>query len=216
MAPEKGKTDKKGALVEERTYNTRDFDKNLVIDERTEIVAKRITEFLKKTNRHNKTIIFCKDIEHAGRMRDAIAIKNSDMMVLDERFVMKITGDDDDGKRELGNFTNPDEKYPVVATTSKLMTTGVDVPTCKLIVLDTIIHSMTEFKQIIGRGTRINEEFGKMFFTIMDFRNATENFFDPKFDGEPVRIKVINEGDEIETPEYEINDDASALDEEGE
>jgi len=201
--PEHGKKDKNGLLVEDRIYNRKDFDKNLIIDERTEAVAKKVTEFLKKHGRFDKTIIFCVDIDHAERMRSAIANENSDLVAGNSKFVMQITGDNDEGKRELDNFINPEERYPVVATTSKLMTTGVDAQTCKLIVLDSNIASMTEFKQIIGRGTRINEAFGKFFFTIMDFRNVTDLFADPAFDGDPVRVKVIGEDDEIESLEDE-------------
>lgn len=190
--PEKGKTDIYGNPVEDRIYNTKDFDRNLVIDDRTKIVAQKVTEFLKKTNRFDKTIVFCVDIEHAERMRQALANFNSDLVQANHKYVMRITGDDPKGKRELDNFINPEETYPVIATTSKLMTTGIDAQTCKLIVLDSNIHSMTEFKQIIGRGTRINEEYGKTFFTIMDFRNATDLFADPAFDGEPVMIKQVN------------------------
>ena len=213
--PEQGKTDKQGLLVDDRIYNRKDFDKNLVIDERTEAVAKKVTELLKKTNRFDKTIIFCVDIDHAQRMRTAIANENSDLMAQNSKFVMQITGDNEEGKMELDNFINPEEKYPVVATTSKLMTTGVDAQTCKLIVLDSNIGSMTEFKQIIGRGTRINEEFGKTFFTIMDFRNITDLFADPDFDGEPVRVKEIGEDDEIVSPEDEDNTDGNIIDENG-
>ena len=214
--PEPGKTDKQGLLVEDRIYNRKDFDRNLVIEERTKAVAKKVTEFLKKTNRFDKTIIFCVDINHAERMRSSIANENSDLMAQNRKFVMQITGDNDEGKRELDNFINPEEKYPVIATTSKLMTTGVDAQTCKLIVLDSDIGSMTEFKQIIGRGTRINEEFGKTFFTIIDFRNVTDLFADPDFDGDPVRVKVIGEDDEIESPEDELKENDPVTDEEGE
>lgn len=214
--PEHGKTDKQGLLVDDRIYNRKDFDKNLVIDERTEAVARKVTEFLKKTNRFDKTIIFCVDIDHAQRMRAAIANENSDLMAQSSKFVMQITGDNDEGKMELDNFINPEEKYPVIATTSKLMTTGVDAQTCKLIVLDSNIGSMTEFKQIIGRGTRINEEFGKTFFTIMDFRNVTDLFADPEFDGDPVRVKEIGEDDEIESPEEEAEIEGGITDEDGE
>lgn len=214
--PEQGKRDKHGEVVDDRIYNRKDYDKNLIIDERTETVAKKVTELLKKTNRFDKTIIFCVDIDHAQRMRTAIANENSDLMAEDSRFVMQITGDNDEGKMELDNFINPEEKYPVVATTSKLMTTGIDAQTCKLIVLNSNINSMTEFKQIIGRGTRINEEFGKTFFTIMDFRNVTDLFADSDFDGDPVRVKVINEDEEIETPEDEIETEEVITDEDGE
>ena len=191
--PEKEKKDKDGNLVEDRIYNRKDFDRNLVIDERTQTVARKVTEFLRNTSRFNKTIVFCRDIDHAERMRSALANLNSDLVLQNHKYVMRITGDNDEGKRELDNFINPEQTYPVIATTSELMTTGVDAQTCKLIVLDTEIGSMTKFKQIIGRGTRVNEEFGKLYFTIIDFRNATDNFADPTFDGDPVRIKVIDE-----------------------
>jgi len=201
--PEKGKLDKSGQEVEDRQYNRKDYDKNLVIDERTKIVAKKVTEYLKKHNRFDKTIVFCIDTEHASRMRTALANENSDLMAQNSKYVMQITGDNEEGKRELDNFINPEETYPVIATTSKLMTTGVDAQTCKLIVLDSNINSMTEFKQIIGRGTRINEEYGKRFFTIMDFRNVTNLFADPNFDGEPVRVKEMTQDDEFEDNESE-------------
>ena len=213
--PEPGKMDKQGLLVDDRIYNRKDFDKNLVIDERTEIVARKVTEFLKKTNRFDKTIIFCVDIDHAQRMRAAIANENSDLMKENSKYVMQITGDNQEGKNELDNFINPEERYPVIATTSKLMTTGVDAQTCKLIVLDKNINSMTEFKQIIGRGTRVREDFGKTFFTILDFRDATKMFADPDFDGDPVRVKEIGEDDEIESPEDEATSDEPVIDEDG-
>ncbi|HEX8279100.1 MAG TPA: type I restriction-modification enzyme R subunit C-terminal domain-containing protein, partial [Segetibacter sp.] len=187
--PGKGKTDKAGNIVEDRVYNRKDYDRSLVIDERTGKVAKKVTEFLKSTDRFSKTIIFCVDIDHAERMRSAIAVENADLVSENYKYVMQITGDNDEGKRELDNFINPEEPYPVIATTSKLMTTGVDAQTCKLIVLDSNIQSMTEFKQIIGRGTRINEEFGKTYFTILDFRNATKLFADDNFNGPPIQIK---------------------------
>jgi len=212
--PEQGKTDVDGEIVDDRIYNRKDFDKNLVIEERTKAVAKKVTELLKKTNRFDKTIIFCVDINHAQRMRSAIANENSDLVKENDKFVMQITGDNEEGKNELDNFINPEERYPVIATTSKLMTTGIDAQTCKLIVLDSNIGSMTEFKQIIGRGTRIKEEFGKTFFTIMDFRNVTNLFADPNFDGDPVRIKEIGEDEEIPTPEEESEE--TIIDEEGE
>lgn len=204
--PQKSKVDINGKEVEDRQYNRKDFDKNLVIYERSETVAKKITQYLKKHNRYDKTIVFCIDIEHAQRMRTALANENSDLMAQNSKYVMQITGDNEEGKRELDNFINPEETYPVIATTSKLMTTGVDAQTCKLIVLDSNINSMTEFKQIIGRGTRINEEYGKTFFTIMDFRNVTDLFADPDFDGEPVRVKKVNEDEEFEDSENEENE----------
>ncbi|MEI6706963.1 MAG: DEAD/DEAH box helicase family protein [Methylococcales bacterium] len=195
--PEQGKKDKQGQLVDDRIYNSKDYDRNLVIDERTQLVAKRVMAFLRKTDVYDKTIIFCVDIEHATRMRKAIVNEAPELVLENVKYVMKITGDDNEGKRELDNFTNPEERYPVIATTSKLMTTGIDAKTCKLIVLDANIGSMTEFKQIIGRGTRVDEDYGKMVFTIMDFRNVTDLFADKEFDGEPVMIKVIEEGDDL-------------------
>jgi len=212
--PEEGKKDKDGFLVEDRIYNGNDFDKNLIIEERTKLVAKKVTEFLNKTNRFNKTIIFCRDIEHAERMRKMIINLNSDLVEANSKYVMKITGDDDEGKRELDNFINPEETYPVIATTSKLMTTGIDAQTCKLIVLDSNIHSMTEFKQIIGRGTRINEEYNKTFFTIMDFRNVTDLFADPAFDGDPVMIKELKEDEPIPDEIIDSESQEEIIDEE--
>ncbi len=211
--PEQGKTDKEGNEIEDRIYNRRDFDKNLVIEERTDLVAKKLTEFLKGYDRFAKTIVFCVDIDHAERMRTALARHNADLVAENYKYIMQITGDNDEGKRELDNFINPEEKYPVIATTSELMTTGVDAQTCKVIVLDSNINSMTKFKQIIGRGTRINEEYGKLYFTILDFRNATDLFADPAFDGDPIRIKPVTEEtdlggiiDEEETQEEPIID----------
>lgn len=189
--PEMGKRDKSGYFVEDRIYNLKDFDRHLVIDERTKTVAKRVMEYLRKTDVYGKTIIFCTDTEHAERMRQAIINEAGVLALKNHKYVMRITGEDKEGKRELDNFINPEERYPVIATTSKLMTTGVDAQTCKLIVLDTNIESPTEFKQIIGRGTRINEQFDKQFFTIMDFRNVTDQFADPNFNHHPVMIKEL-------------------------
>lgn len=207
--PEIGKTDVNGNIIEEHDiYYQADMDKKIIIDERTQAVAKRVTEFLKNTNRFNKTIVFCIDIEHAERMRQALINENNDMVAEEPNYVMKITGDDKFGKSQLENFIDVEEKYPTIVTTSKLLTTGADCKTCKLIVIDSNINSMTEFKQIIGRGTRIKEDYNKTYFTIMDFRNASRLFSDPDFDGDPVSIKVINPEDE--TPddneeELEIN-----------
>lgn len=199
--PEKGKLDKYGNLIEDRIYNISDFDRNLILEKRTEIVAKKITEFLKKTNRYNKTIVFCVDIDHAERMRQALTNENSDLVKENNKYIMRITGDNDEGKAQLDNFIDPASKYPTIVTTSKLMTTGVDAQTCQLIVLDNNINSMTEFKQIIGRGTRIKEEYGKQYFTIMDFRGVTRLFADPDFDGEPVSIYEPEEGETIVPPD---------------
>ena len=199
--PEDGKVDKYGYEVPDQIYNVKDYDRNLVLEKRTERVAEKVSEFLKKTNRFDKTIIFCQDIDHAERMRKAIINENSDEVAKNYKYVMRITGDNDEGKMELDNFITPESRYPVIATTSKLLSTGVDAQTCKLIVLDKSINSMTEFKQIIGRGTRINEEFKKYYFVIMDFRQATNLFADPLFDGDPVQIYEPKEDDPIEPPE---------------
>ncbi|MEG4206315.1 DEAD/DEAH box helicase family protein [Microcoleus sp. Pol7_A1] len=203
--PEAGKLDKSGDLVEDGIYNLKEFDRNLVIDERTQSVAKRVMDFLRQTDVYSKTIIFCVDVEHAERMRQGISNEAGDLVRENYKYVMRITGEDKEGKLELDNFINPEERYPVIATTSKLMTTGVDAQTCKLIVLDSNIRSMTEFKQIIGRGTRINEQFDKRFFTIMDFRNVTDLFSDRAFDGDPVMIKEIRDDEEF-TPENILGD----------
>ncbi|HCE43332.1 MAG TPA: restriction endonuclease [Lentisphaeria bacterium] len=214
--PEAGFTDKDGKTVEDRIYNRSDYDKNLVIEERRKKVAAKITEFLKGTDRFSKTIVFCRDIEHAEAMRREISNQNADLVKANHKYVMRITGDDSEGKKELDNFIDPEMRYPVIATTSKLMTTGVDAQTCKLIVLDSNIRSMTEFKQIIGRGTRILEEYGKRYFTILDFRNVTDLFADTDFDGEPVRIKEVSsdadissiENEELENPETLLDEES--------
>lgn len=186
--PERGKTDKHGEVIEDRVYNQRDIDRKLVFDERTALVARKITEYLEATDPYQKTIVFCEDIEHAERMRTALVNANPKRAAENRKYVMRITGDDNEGKAELDNFIDPEKRYPVIATTSKLLNTGVDAQTCKLIVLDQRIQSMGEFKQIIGRGTRINEDYDKYWFTIMDFKRATELFADPAFDGDPVQI----------------------------
>jgi type I restriction enzyme R subunit len=212
--PQQGKTDKDGVEIEDRIYNRKDFDRKLVIDERTDIIAQKVTEYLKGLDRFAKTIIFCVDIDHAERMRNAISRHNADLVAVNYKYVMQITGDNDEGKRELDNFINPEEKYPVIATTSELMTTGVDAQTCKVIVLDANINSMTKFKQIVGRGTRINEEFDKLYFTILDFRNATDNFADPAFDGDPLRVKPITQDIDLTGIEdEEIEDETPIIDE---
>ncbi len=199
--PDRNMIDRYGNVIEDRIYNQKDFDKSLVLDKRTELVARKVSEFLKQTNRYDKTIIFCDNIDHAERMRQALVNENSDIAADNNRYIVRITGDNEEGKMELDNFIFPESKFPVIATTSKLMTTGVDAQTCKLIVLDQRIQSMTEFKQIIGRGTRINEDYNKFFFTIMDFKKATELFADPDFDGEPVVIFEPKPGDSPVPPD---------------
>jgi type I restriction enzyme, R subunit len=208
--PTVGQVDKRGQVIEDHIYNQSDMDKTPVLEKRTQLVAQKITEFLSETDPFAKTIVFCDDIDHAERMRQALVNLNPDRVRENRKYVMRITGDENEGKAELDNFINPEERYPVIATTSKLMTTGVDAQTCKLVVLDQHIKSMTEFKQIIGRGTRINEDYGKFWFTIMDFKKATELFADKNFDGEPVVI-YEPDGGQSPVPPDEIEDPASPL-----
>ena len=207
--PPEGLKDKYGNEVEDRIYNLKDYDRTLSIDERTQRVAQKITEYLKATDRFAKTIIFCTDIDHANRMRQAIINENADIASKHWNYCVKITGDDEVGKQELDNFTDVEEKFPVVATTSKMLTTGIDTKMVKFIVLESNIGSMTEFKQIIGRGTRIREAEGKVFFTIMDFRKATNLFADPEFDGDPVQIYEPGGDDSVIPPEI---DESTATD----
>jgi type I restriction enzyme R subunit len=212
--PEKDQVDKNGELIKDRIYNQKDFDRTLIIDERTELVAETITAYLKRTDPMAKTIVFCNDINHADRMRRALANLNPEQMAINEKYVMKITGDDELGKNQLENFMNPKKTYPVIATTSELMTTGVDAKTCKLIVLDQNIQSMTKFKQIIGRGTRIDDRYNKLWFTILDFKKATELFADERFDGIPEQVMETTPEDIIDG-EGEIDIDPSLEDKEG-
>jgi type I restriction enzyme R subunit len=198
--PPQGMTDKLGNVIEDRVYTGADMNRRLVLERRDEVVAAKITEYLKATSRYDKTIVFCEDIEHAARMRQALSNANADICATHPKYVVQITGDNLEGKRELDNFIDPEKTYPVIATTSKLMSTGVDAQTCKLIVLDQNIKSMTLFKQIIGRGTRLREDLGKSWFTILDFKRATELFADPAFDGDPVQIYEPRAGEPIEPP----------------
>ena len=199
--PTAGMTDKHGHAIEDRIYTGADMNRKLVLEQRDVAVAAKITEYLKATDRYAKTIVFCEDIDHAARMRQALANANADLCATQPKYVVQITGDNTEGKLELDNFIDPEKTYPVIATTSKLMSTGVDAQTCKLIVLDQGIKSMTLFKQIIGRGTRINEHHGKTWFTILDFKRATELFADKDFDGEPVQIYEPGSGEPVAPPE---------------
>ncbi|TCT04525.1 type I restriction enzyme R subunit [Tepidamorphus gemmatus] len=209
--PEKGQLDREGEEVEDRIYNVKDFDRTLVLDERTKLVARKITEFLKESgDRFQKTIVFCVDQEHAARMRQALINENADLVAENHRYVMRITGGDQEGQAELGNFIDPESKYPVLVTTSRLLSTGVDVQTCRVIALDREVNSMTEFKQIVGRGTRVHEDTHKFYFTLIDFRGATTHFADSAFDGEPVQIYEPGEGDPVAPP-----DDVLPTDEDG-
>lgn len=208
--PKAGETDKHGHLIDDRLYNEKDFDRTLVIDDRTQRVAKWISDYLKQSgDRFQKTIVFCVDTEHAARMRQALVNENADLVQQNARYVMRITGDDSEGTAQLGNFIDPESTYPVIVTTSRLLSTGVDAQTCRLIVLDREVGSMTEFKQIVGRGTRVHEDTHKYYFTLVDFRKATNHFADPDFDGEPVQIY---QPDEYDSP---VPPDDVPLDEEG-
>jgi len=199
--PEKGTIDRDGEEVEDRIYNTKDFDRTLVLDSRTRLVAKKVTDFLKESgDRYQKTIVFCVDTEHAARMRQALVNENADLMAENHRYIMRITGNDKDGQDQLGNFIDPESPYPVIVTTSRLLSTGVDAQTCRLIVLDREIGSMTEFKQIVGRGTRVHEDTRKFYFTLIDFRGATNHFADKDFDGDPVQIYEPGADDPITPP----------------
>lgn len=202
--PEKGQRDRDGELIEDRIYNAKDFDRHLVIDDRTRLVARRITAFLQEYgDPYQKTIVFCVDQEHAGRMRQALINENAELVQKNSRYVMRITGNDPEGQAQLGNFIDPESTYPVLVTTSRLLSTGVDAQTCRLIVLDREVGSMTEFKQIVGRGTRIHADTGKFYFTLIDFRGATSHFADPDFDDEPVQIYQPGPGDPTDPPETE-------------
>jgi type I restriction enzyme R subunit len=197
--PESGMRDDAGNIIEDRTYNQVDINRDIIFPERDKVVAHKISEFLHKTNPMNKTIVFCSNIDHAERMRQALVNDplNTELVAKDHRYVMRITGDNEEGKNELDNFIDPKRPYPVIATTSKLMSTGVDAQTCQLIALDQRIQSMTEFKQIVGRGTRLRPDFGKYFFTIIDFKKATELFADPEWDGPAIAIREIDKDGNI-------------------
>ena len=200
--PQHGEIDQYGHEIEDRIYNQKDFDRNLVIDERTKRVAKWVSDYLKQSgDRFQKTIVFCVDTEHAARMRQAFINENQDLVQQNARYVMRITGNDSEGAAQIGNFIDPEATYPVIVTTSRLLSTGVDAQTCRLIVLDREIGSMTEFKQIVGRGTRVHEDTKKYYFTLIDFRKATNHFADPDFDGEPVQIYEPGENDPVVPPD---------------
>jgi type I restriction enzyme R subunit len=200
--PTPGEIDQHGQEIQDRLYNQKDFDRHLVIDARTARVAAWVSDYLKQSgDRFQKTIVFCVDTEHAARMRQALINENKDLAQQNSRYVMRITGDDPEGTAQLGNFIDPEAKYPVIVTTSRLLSTGVDAQTCRLIVLDREVGSMTEFKQIVGRGTRVHEDTKKYYFTLVDFRKATNHFADPDFDGEPVQIYEPGEGDPVTPPD---------------
>jgi type I restriction enzyme R subunit len=213
--PEESQVDDAGQLIEDRIYNPKDFDRDIMFPQRDKLVAERISSFLHGTDPMNKTIVFCQSIDHAERMRQALGNvpENAPLVQADHRYVMRITGDNDEGKAQLDNFIDPKRAYPVIASTSKLMATGVDAQTCHVIALDQRIQSLTEFKQIIGRGTRLRPDYGKYFFTILDFRKATELFSDPDWDGPPIQVYEVPEGDEAVTPPEPTLDDEPITDE---
>ena len=210
--PPPGMVDDLGKDIEDRTYNQKDMDRILVLNQRTKLVARRVMQLLRATDPFAKTIIFCEDIDHAERMRVAIVNAAGQLAIDNPKYVMRITGDSVEGKAELDNFIDPESTYPVIATTSELMSTGVDAKTCKVIVLDKNINSMTMFKQIIGRGTRIDEEQNKYYFTIMDFKKATELFRDDDFDGPPIVIYEPDDDDPPEPPDPKPYDDDPPFD----
>jgi len=199
--PPQGFVDVNGNEVPDEIYNESMFDRNIVIEERNKAVAKCIADFLRETDVYQKTIVFCAKQDHAERMRRFLNNELNEQSKENPKYVVRITGDDTYGKLEIENFINPEEKYPVIATTSKLLSTGVDTQTVKLVVLDAPMNSMTEFKQVIGRGTRVAEQYGKYYFTIMDFRNVTRLFADPEFDGDPVESYEKNGNDPLDIAE---------------
>ena len=218
--PYEGQKDIEGNEIENREYNVKDFDRNIVIKERDIEIAKIIIEYIEKNDRFAKTIVFCEDIEHAERMRKALIDEHNEycqkynknnLIAEDSRYIMRITGDEIEGKSQLYYFQSEKDLFPTIVTTSKLLTTGVDCPTCKLIVLNNNINSMTEFKQIIGRGTRIKEDYGKKYFTIMDFKNASRLFSDPDFDGEALSVHDEYLKKEENVDENNNNDDGVIL-----
>ena len=212
--PEGNQRDMYGNIIEDREYYGKDFERSLVLIERRKRVAKIISEYMKENDRYMKTIVFCENIEHAEEITKYLAMENSDLMKINPKYVMTITGDNPEGKAQLDNFIDPNSKYPVIATTSKLLTTGVDAKTCKFIVLDSNINSMTEFKQIVGRGTRVDEEHDKTWFTVLDFREVSRLFADPDFDGEPIQDEEFvpksekeDEEEEDKNPEFPTSED---------
>ncbi|MFD5830286.1 EcoAI/FtnUII family type I restriction enzme subunit R [Lentzea sp. NPDC060358] len=205
FTPEPGQVDDKGKLIEQRHYTRDDFDGDLVLPQRTQQVAQRITDYLQKTNQLDKTIVFCRDIAHAERMRRALVNLNKNEVTKDPRYIMRITGDEQIGKQEIDNFIDPEIPYPVIATTSKMLSTGVDTQTCKVIVLDTKVESMTDFKQMIGRGTRVRTDYDKWFFVIIDFRDVTKLFKDSAFDGAPVKIIDVTDDEDMDDVINELN-----------
>lgn len=214
--PTKDELDRYGRSIPDDEYQTKDFERVVALRARTEAMARHLTEFMRKSDRFAKTIVFCVDQEHAAEMATALGNLNSDLRVSYPDYVCRVTADEGDiGRGHLGRFQDVDTKTPVILTTSQLLTTGVDAPTCKNVVLARVVGSMSEFKQIIGRGTRVRDEYGKLWFNIIDYTgSATRLFADPAFDGEPVRIieQQIDQGGEVtsETTEREESEPAEA------
>lgn len=190
--PNHGDLDRYGRAIPDDEYQTKDFEHVVALRARTEAIARHLTEFLRRTDRYAKTIVFCVDQEHASEMRGALSRLAPDLMSLHADYVCRVTSDEGDiGKGHLSRFQDVDTKVPAILTTSQLLTTGVDVPTCKNIVLARVVGSMSEFKQIIGRGTRVRDDYGKLWFNIIDYTgSATRMFADPAFDGEPTLVTV--------------------------
>jgi type I restriction enzyme R subunit len=203
--PIRGQTDDEGKVIEDREFNQADMDRDLVLTQRTLVVARRVLEYLRDVDPYGKTIVFCEDIAHAERMRSAFVNLLGDFLPVEKghesRFVVRMTGDSPEGTDRLDDFMDPGKRFPVIATTSKLLTTGVDTKPCKVIVLDQSIQSAIEFKQIVGRGSRIVDDAGKLWFSILDFRGATRKFADPNFDGLPEIIYEPGEGDPTAPPD---------------
>ena len=214
--PKPGEVDDRGVEIDDRIYNMKDFDRVIVIDERTRRVARWITEYLRASgDRMQKTIVFCVDTEHALMMRQALINENQDLVQANSNYIIRITGNDQEGMQQLDNFIDPLEPHPVIVTTSRLLSTGVDAQTCRLIVLDREVGSMTEFKQIVGRGTRVHADSQKYYFTLVDFRKASKHFADKDFDGDPVQIYEPDETDSPLPPEGEDSSSGTSEDQDG-
>ncbi len=209
--PTAGQRDDEGKLIEDREFNQSDMDRDLILTQRSQTVARRVLEYLRDVDPYGKTIVFCEDIAHAERMRSAFVNLLPEFLPAERghesRFVVRMTGDSPEGTDRLDDFMDPGKRFPVIATTSKLLTTGVDTKPCKLIVLDQFIQSSIEFKQIVGRGSRIVDDAGKLWFTILDFRGATRKFADPNFDGLPEVIYEPGDGDPVSPPDPDGGED---------
>lgn len=209
--PDPGQVDRFGRVIPDEEYQTGDFHRAVFLKAHTQAVAKHVTDFLKKSDRFAKTIIFCVDQEHAAEMRRQLRQLNRDLVQQHPNYITRITSDEGKrGKTRLDEFTDVDKDVPTIVTTSKLLTTGVDIPTCKNIVIARVVNSMVEFKQIIGRGTRLRDDYGKLVFNILDYTKASGLFEDPEFDGDPTRIteeQIDGEGNTLEGTENTLADE---------